>query len=188
MKETYRVARPDRIVWGDPWYMEKYSGKNLENLIVDFQPPKRFEARVTLEQMPMEEYPDIMLNTMTIFLAPKETMETYMKDMMYESQQHTVKEIGVDTAQYLLQVDENDNVIHTGGDGYWGNYQEMFRMIGERKVLDAAIVTIGMSEYETMDSMRDYLKYFFKDVEQTENVEMAEDASEEQQEEPQQNM
>ena len=190
MKETYKVKRPDRIVWGDPWYMEEFSGERLKELIVDFRSPKHFDARVVLEEQPMEEYPDMMLNTMTIYLAPKQTIETYMKGMMYESQEHTVKDIGVDTAKYYIKVDGQDDTIRTGGDGYWGDYQEMFRMVaGKQKILDAAIITIAMSEYESMNSMRDYLNYFFKDVEQTENVvESEETAEEEQSEEPQQNM
>lgn len=47
----------------------------------------------------MEDYPDVMLNTMTIYLAPKQTIKTYMQDMMYEFQQHTEKDMGVDTPE-----------------------------------------------------------------------------------------
>lgn len=189
MKETYKVKRPDRVIWGDPWYMEEYSGERLKELIVDFRSPKHFDARVVLEEQPMDEFPDMMLYTMSIYLAPKQTIETYMKGLMYESQKHTVKDIGVDTAKYYIKVDGQDDTIRTGGDGYWGDYQEMFRMVaGKQKILDAAIITIAMSEYETMDSMRDYLKYFFQDVEQVENVEIEETAAEEQNKEPQQNM
>ena len=188
MKETYKVKRPDKITWGDPWYMKEFSGERLKSLIVDFEPPKYCDARVVLEEQPMEDFPDVMSNTMTIYLAPKQTIETYMKDMMYESQQHMEKAIGVDTAQYYLRVEGQDDTIRTGGDGYWGSYQEMFRMVGDKKMLDAVVVTIAMSEYETMDSMRDYLNYFFKDVEQIENVVEPEETAEEQSEEPQQNM
>lgn len=175
MKETYKVKRPDRIIWGDPLYMKEYSGERLKSLIVDIQPPNHYEARVVLEEQPMEEFSDMMINSMTIYLAPKETIETYMQDMMYEEQHHTERNIGVDTAKYCIQVDKSKAVIHTGGDGYWGSYQEMFRMAGEQKILDAAIITIEMSENETMESMRGYLKYFFDDVSQIENVEAVEE-------------
>lgn len=188
MKETYKVKRPDRIVWGDPWYMEKYTGEELKSLIVDFQPPKHFEARVVLEEKPLREYSGTMLDTMTIYLAPSQTIETYMQGMMYVSQQQTEKDIGVDTAQYLIRIDENDDVIHTGGDGYWGSYSEMFRMNGERKILDAAIITIAMSDYETMESMREYLNYFFENVEQMETENVLEETTEKQADAPQQTM
>lgn len=189
MKETYKVKRPDKITWGDPWYMKEFSGEKLQSLIVDFEPPKYCDARVVLEEQPMKDYPDVMLNTMTIYLAPKHMIKTYMQNMMFEFQQHTEKDIGVDTAQYYLNVDGQDDTIHTGGDGYWGSYQELFRMLGDKKMLDAVVIIIAMPEYETMDSMRDYLNYFFKDVEQIENVvEPEETAEEEQSEEPQQNM
>ena len=46
-------------------------------------------------------------------------MQTYLQDMVYESQTHTVKKLGVDTARYYLGVDDRDDIIRTGGDGYW---------------------------------------------------------------------
>lgn len=186
MKETYKVKRPDRIVWGDPCYMEQYSGSRLKSLIVNVRPPKDFDARVVLETGPTEEYPDAMVNTMTIFLAPRQTMEIYLKGMRYASQEHKEKEIRVDTAKYYLRVDEQADTIYTGGDGCWGIYQELFRRSDRKKILDAAVILIGMPEDETMDSMREYLKYFFEDVEQIENME--EEITKEESESPKQHM
>ena len=44
MKETYKVKRPDRIIWGDPLYMKEYSGERLKSLIVDIQSPNHYDA------------------------------------------------------------------------------------------------------------------------------------------------
>ena len=181
MKETYKVKRPGRIVWGDPLYLREYSGEKLKSLIVDIRPPSYCDARVVLEEKPVEEYPENLIDTMTIYLAPKDNIETYMQDMMYESQEVSVKNIGVDTAKYYIRVDEATAVIPTGGDGYWGNYQELFRMNGKQKMLDGIIITIEMPEHVTMDGMRDYLNKFFEDVEQIENVDVVEESVNEQQ-------
>ncbi len=156
MKENYKVKTPKKIIFGDPWYFEQYSGEELQRLVVDLNPPKRFAARVVLEEEPCEEYPDMMLRSMTIYLAPEQTMDTYLKNMMYTSQTETVKDIGVDTAEYYLQIDEKDDTIGTGGDGYWGEQREYSREIGGRRVLDAAVITVCMSEFETMESMRSW--------------------------------
>ncbi len=57
---------------------------------------------------------------------------------MYESQEVKEKVIGVDTARYLIQVDEREEILHTGGDGYWGSFQEIAHKHGNRRILDAA--------------------------------------------------
>ena len=170
MKETYAVKLPKKIVFGDPLYFEEFKGKKLDSLVVNFHPPRHFEARVVLQEVPFDEFPDAMDRTMTIFLAPAKTMGVYLKDMLFETQDEMIKEIGVDTAQYYLKVDENEETIHTGGDGYWGSYMELSRTINGHRILDAAIISISMPENETFDSMRERLNYFFKDVTLTENA------------------
>ena len=170
MKETYAVELPKKIIFGDPLYFEEFKGKKLDRLVVNFHPPRHFEARVVLQEVPFDEFPDAMDRTMTIFLAPAKTMGIYLKDMLFETQDEAFKEIGVDTAQYYLKVDENEETIHTGGDGYWGSYLELSRTINGHRILDAAIISISMPEDETFDSMRERLNYFFKDVKLTENA------------------
>ncbi len=32
MKETYKVKTPKKIIFGDPWYFEQYSGEELQRL------------------------------------------------------------------------------------------------------------------------------------------------------------
>ena len=95
------------IVFGDPWYFERYSGEELNRLIVDVYPHSQYQARVVLEEIPDEENPDFMLRFVSI-----------LQDMVYESQMHTVKKLGVDIARYYLGVDDCDDIIRTGGDGY----------------------------------------------------------------------
>ena len=97
MKETYKVKLPKHITIGDPNYFEEFTGSELERLTVDYDTPKHFtDARVTLEAKPYDEFPSITLLDMTIYLAPKSTMHTYLDGMMYKSQQSAEKPIGVD--------------------------------------------------------------------------------------------
>lgn len=150
MKETYMVNLPKKIVFGDPLYFEEFKGKKLDSLVVDFSPPRHFEAVVVLQESPFDEFPDVMNRTMTIFLAPAKTMGVYLNDMIFESQDETLKEIGVDTAQYYLKVDDIEETIRTGGDGYWGGYMELSRTINGHRILDAAIISISMPEDEIL--------------------------------------
>ena len=176
MKETYAVKLLKKIVFGDPLYFEEFKGKKLDRLVVNFHPPRHFEARVVLQEVPFDEFPDAMDRTMTIFLAPAKTMEVYLKDMLFETQDEAFKEIGVDTAQYYLKVGDNEETIRTGGDGYWGSYMELSRTINGHRILDAAIISISMPEDETFDSMRERLNYLFKNVTLTENAREIESA------------
>ena len=76
-KEIYSVKCPKQVQFGDPMYFEEYEGRKLENLVVDCKPPRGFVAKVVLVEEPMKEYPDEMSRTMTLYMAPKETIDTY---------------------------------------------------------------------------------------------------------------
>ena len=149
MKEIYKVQTPKRIVFGDPLYFEEFSGARLEQLVVDVQPPEAFGARVVLREFSAAEAPDTLIRTMEVYLAPEEDMDIYLRGMKYELQECIEKEIGVDTARYYLQVDDREDILHTGGDG---------------RMVEAAILTVIWPEYESMESMRQHAFFFFRDM------------------------
>ncbi len=188
MKETYKVSTPKQIKFGDPWYYEQYSGKELERLVVDLKPPAHFETKVVLEENTYEEYPDFKDVSMSIFLAPKQIMDTFLQGKMYASEVEFRKEIGVDTAKYDFQVDDRDDTINTAADGLWGSYQEFNRTVGGKKITDAVIITAFFPDEETFDDVRQHLKYFFPDAEQTENVEPPEEEPIQEDDSPKMNM
>ena len=167
MKETYKVKTPKRIVFGDPKYFEQFSGAKLRKRIVDFKPPKQFAARIVLFE---EEHPDGTTRTMLLYLAPKDRLETYMKEMLYEGQENKVRQIGMESGRFYFQVDRNEDTIQTEG-GCWCGYEEIFHKENGRRVLDAAIIAVAMPASGTTEDMRQRLRYFFKNVEQTANVE-----------------
>jgi len=163
-KEIYSLKCPRRFQFGDSMYFEEFTGKKLKNLVVDCKPPDYFAAKIVLVEEPMEEYPDEMNRTMTLYLAPKETLDVYVDGCIYKSQKVEEKEIGVDTASYLIVVDGREEKISTGGDGYWGNYIEISHERGTGSILDAMAVTICMPEFEDFESMKHLVNYFFEDV------------------------
>jgi len=170
MKETYKVRCPKRIVFGDPQYFEQLKGAKLKSLTVDYKPRSHFTSRVVIEEKPFERFPQRNELTLNIYLAPEDEIETYMEDMMYKGQEIAVKNIGVDTPEYYLQIDEQEITMGTDGDGYWGAFQEYYRTINGKKHQDAVLINVLVPDSETMDGLRQYVNYFFKEVEQIENV------------------
>lgn len=164
-KEIYAVKCPQRFVFGDPFYFEEFKGKKLESLVADYKPPKGFDARLVLEEKAMEEYPDFMERTMTLYMAPEKNIQTYVDGWMYKGQDLSVKEIGVDTACYLMDVDGRSDEIKTGGDGYWGECHEFRHKQNGRQLLDAITVTVVMPDFEDWNGMERLAGYFFEDRE-----------------------
>ena len=81
--------------------------------------------------------------------------------MIYEGQEVATKEIGVDTAQYLMIVDGQRDAIHTGGDGYWGCCEEYSRKIGDKKCIDAIVIHLSMPEFDSYETVKQRMQYFF---------------------------
>ncbi len=166
-KETYEVRCPQRVIFGDPSYFEEFKGERLAGLVADYSPPPFSEARVVLEEKQMEDCPEFMERTMTLYTAPQRTIQTYMNGCMYKGQEQAVKEIGVDTACYMLEVDGRSDHIKTGGDGYWGDCQEFYFIHKGSRILDAVVTHISMPDYMDFDDMKQHAAYFFEGLQQT---------------------
>lgn len=172
MKETYKVKAPKSIIIGDPWYFEQYSGDELDRLtVMESVPPWLNEARVTLEEKTCEEFPDLKILGMSIYIAPKQTIDTYLGGMMYGAQMSVDKTIGVDTAKYTLQINNKEDTIYTGADGACGIYHRLKHGLNPHTFFDAIIIHLEFSsDLDSMDSMREHLNYLFENVEQIENA------------------
>lgn len=172
MKETYSVKPPKHIKIGDPWYFTQFKGDELTRLTVDKSIHPFYSAcRVTLEETPCEEMPEINFLDMTIYLAPKERINTYLGGMMYKGQLIDEKDIGVDTARYKVEIDGKENTVYTGADGAWGSYTEYYLEQKGMRGTDCMIINLGFSsDFDTIESMREHLRYFFDDVQQIENA------------------
>lgn len=172
IKETYKVKCPHFIAFGDPMYFDEFKEKKLKSLVVNDKIPKHLDtARVILEEFPFEADPNENIYLMTIYIAPRQTINTYVGGQMYSVQELFNKDIGVDTACYLLQIDKQYDEFRTGSDGYWGEYVEYFRKIEGKKIVDAIRIEVGMTFYEqNMEDMRRTLNYFFENIEQIENL------------------
>ncbi len=105
-----------------------------------------------------------MEHSITLYLAPRQTMETYLKGMIFTSQKVAQKDIGVDTARYYFNVDGRDDEIKTEGDGWWGCFEEYYRQNGKDRISDAVILTVAIPEDYDFEGMKQLAGYFFGDM------------------------
>ena len=176
-KEIYRVKHPDRIAFGDPYYFEQFHGDKLRRLTYDLKVPDWMDARLVLREdlMERDDYGGLFARfsederkrrALVIYLAPPKTMQTYLDGMQYESQKVDEKQIGVDTACYLLRVDDRTETVHTAADGYWGGVETLYRVIDGEPCHDAVIITVEMPEDHDFAAMKILAERCFPNMEQ----------------------
>ena len=178
-KEIYRVKHPDRITFGDPYYFEQFHGDKLRRLTCDLKVPDWMDARIVLREDLMERddcgdddlfarfsEDELKRRALVIYLAPPDTMQTYLDGMRYESQKSREKQIGVDTASYLLRVDDRTETVHTAADGYWGGVETLYRVIDGEPCHDAVIITVEMPEDHDFAAMKTLAERCFPNMEQ----------------------
>ena len=178
-KEIYRVKHPDRITFGDPYYFEQFHGDKLRRLTCDLKVPVWMDARLVLREdlMEREDYGDDDLfarfsedewkrRALVIYLAPPDTMQTYLDGMRYESHKSEEKQIGVDTASYLLRVDDRTETVHTAADGYWGGVETLYRVSDGEPCHDAVIITVEMPEDHDFAAMKALAERCFPNMKQ----------------------
>lgn len=163
-KELYKVKCPKKIIVGAPIYFEEYTGERLKKLIACYRPPEFFEARIALSEIELDIMPGIPLCAMDVYLAPKETICTYVNGLMYEKQEIRSKRIGVDTARYLICVDDRSDIIYTGEDGNWGVCEEYISRVENKCYIEAILIRMSMPEQESFDNVKQRIQYFFEDV------------------------
>ena len=73
--------------------------------------------------------------------------------------------IGVDRCCYYLKVDDQEAAITTTGDGWWGNFDELYRRDGKNRISDCVMIEIAMPEDQDFNDMKRMAEYFFKDME-----------------------
>ncbi len=176
-KETYHASHPSRITFGDPYYFESFHGDKLHSLTLDLKVPDWMDVRLVLREdlMEREDYGDddlfarlseteLKRRALVIYLAPSKTMQTYLDGMQYQSQKVDEKQIGVDTACYLLRVDDRTETVHTAADGYWGGVETLYRVIDGTICHDAVIITVEIPEDYDFEEMRRLARYLFSDL------------------------
>lgn len=169
IRKYYDVKMPTEIIMGDPYYFEEFEddNKKLKSLISIIKPTKKqretWKCGVSLlaEKKHNDEYNiDFDNNRIIIAIAPKKYLRMYLNEKHFTDQNVETKKIGVDTAEYIISVDDKSDIIRTDGDGYWAT-EIIFRAKGKR-IVEAIMLDISMPSELTLENIEKYINYFFE--------------------------
>ncbi len=163
-KEVFKIKCPKRITIGDPYYFETESPARLKELVADYKPPHFYEGKIILTESEMLDLSEGKFNSVEIYMAPKETMETYIRGYMYEGQEVVQKPIGVDTAKYFMEIDGRRESFHTGADGYWGDAYEYRHTESQKVQVDGVLIVMTMPDYMSYENVKNTMNYLFEDM------------------------
>ena len=82
-------------------------------------------------------------------------------EKMYADQRIEQKEIGVDTARYIMEIDDRWKEFHTGADGCWGNTFTYFHTRNGRKQVDGKMIMFTMPEEVSFEEMKRIMDTLF---------------------------
>lgn len=159
------VNMPKKMYVGDPMYFDKYEGSELKRLtyaknfrgksewvghlsIIEKEDSFEFEGK----EVPFKE---IEFN---ISLAPNEKLLSIFKEgKILHSHKEKSLDIGVDSARYVVGVDDREIEINTMGDGFWGMVVEVYQ--GGK--LEGILINLATGEYSEFDKVKSDLEYLF---------------------------
>lgn len=163
-REIYKVKTPKKILIGDPLYFEEYTGEKLKCLVAAYMPPDFFSARVVLTEIELMGFSKETVCAMDIHLAQEPLVDIYAKGMMCQEDEIISKDIGVDTAEYIMEVDGRQDIVYTGSDGYWGVCEEFSYKENTERLVRGVSIRMSMPEFDSYDDVKRRVKYLFEDV------------------------
>lgn len=161
------IPMPRTMTIGDPSYFEEFKNdpKRLAELVYQrgFKRPS-WKAAVKLVQT--EESFDLggephayPLYSLLVACAPTdEYLETYLNEEYYRGQTPKTTEIGVDTAKYILEINEVGIIVRTGSDGGFGGVTEFYR----GKKLEGVLVALSLGDLQEFEEWQRELEYLFE--------------------------
>ncbi len=158
--KVFRATCPRRVLWGDPVYLAGDTVDTAASVIKEQSIPESFQAKIILEERHDEEYIDVVMLNVGIYMAREQQLPMYLKNMMFSSQEEIVYPVNVNSAGYLLDIDGRSAMLRTESNGCWG--YGCFLYWG--KMLDALILDIGLPETETMESAEQLIAALFENV------------------------
>lgn len=156
-----KVSFPKFLSIGDPLYFQdgdtKYtyekSFRGKSNWFGEIQLIEREEKYIYEGKECSLEYISIK-----VLYAPNQVLlDTYKNDQVYSSHKIKTTKIGVDSASYILQVNENGDTINTGSDGLFGGVSEIYK--GSK--LDGLIIDLDLGDLYDFDTFKEQLEYIF---------------------------
>lgn len=142
------IKMPTSILIGDDYYID-----NRADLlyIKNFRGKKDWVGYLSLE----DEDEECVFKA--IFAPNEDLLNIYKKGYINSNQKIKEKNIGVDTAKYILHINDRYETIKTGSDGCMGGVLEIY----EDKKLKGLMIDMSMGLYMDLDDAKDILNYIF---------------------------
>lgn len=158
------IKMPKKIYVGDPMYFEEFDEDELKRLTYSksFRGKSNWVGCITITES--EDSFESGGKTVTfkdsdytICLAPNNPLlEVYKEGNILKSHRKKQLDIGVDTACYVIGIDDRELIIDTMSDGFIGDVFELYK--GSK--LDGIIINLSGAEYDISD-LKEKLGYLF---------------------------
>lgn len=157
------ISMPKTIIIGDPLYFENYPERTDLVYSRNFRGKKEWLGYISLKEIEEEyeidnktyKYTTFRFNA--IFAPDKEKLELYKRGNCFKTQTYKITEIGVDTAEYLIQINNVSDTIKTQGDGYWGNVVEFYKY----SKLEGISIDMTLPDYFSFEEAKKEIEYLF---------------------------
>lgn len=173
-KKRFTIRPFKQVVIGDPSYLEELPThpdyKRLVFMRKALPTAKRLAwAELSLVEINYEDPRILQPGTewQLQFISARrgagcrDAVETLLSGMYEPDRVKEEKVLGCDTASFYLSIDENGDVIKTGGDGQYG-----VSILYEKDNLAYFSITLDADLY-TEDQMLQYVRYFFEVIGQS---------------------
>lgn len=162
---SMEVSMPKKLYVGDPLYFEEYEGAKLKSLTYakSFRGKSDWIGKVKLTQKEdsfemggeVIKYIDLEIE---IYLAPNEKLlNIYADNMKFSYQKTKTVDIGVDSASYVLGVNDREIKVSTMSDGFFGTVMEFYN----KSKLEGITIGLSTGEHSDFERVKSELEYLF---------------------------
>lgn len=163
MKKIINIETPREIIMGDPMFFKKYKGRELTNLTI-----KRKTTKKDIAKVKIEEFDDVRNNEknveLTLYIAPKDNIDTYIKDQYYRKQTIKRKPIDTESKQYMIKLDGKENIITSDEKGQLATEYIYRHKFEGKTILDAIVIDISLPKGSTIKTAEKYVNKIFKEL------------------------
>lgn len=155
------------IYIGDPLYIDEYSSGEMDlnkfnsiALLKKFRNKNSWVGNIKLSEVLVSfNEMDIKDFYIDVILAPtEEALKIYNDGKIYKGQREKVSPIGVDTAEYVIGIEDREIKIGTGGDGKYGTVVELYN----KSKLEGLIINLSTGNISEWERLKQDLEYLFK--------------------------
>lgn len=163
-KERYKAKCPGSILLADSVYAWGHDrNPETEEQVIEYQPPPGFEMRIELEEIGQPFDAGRLQAVMSLYFAPGERIDRDLSEQCAPYVGFAQKWVNAKTACYKAIVDEKQETVEIGENGYWSQYREYYNDARVRQTIGADILIV-LPGADRLDEMRNLMYSLFEEV------------------------